>query len=987
MKKLSNLALGFIASMGISQGTGAASALEEVVVTAQRVSESIQDVPIAVTAMTGEMLEDKQVITVSDLQMNAPNVSFTNTNFGSNSLSIRGIGRLLTSATGDAGVSIHTNEISIGPNLNSGEFYDMERVEILRGPQGTLYGKNATGGVVNFVTRKPDFDSVNGFLDVEVGDYSNRRVKAAVNIPISDNFAVRIAGMYLERDGYIDNEAAGQVGLDGRVLSTSLFGDSLSNEVDGRDQTDFRITARWDINDDASLWVMYNKYDEDSNRTRINNQVCVTGSLPTYGCDPDAFGFDMPYNTAKVGPTLAALFGLLPVTPDGTGVFNWPRPVVDDLRTMHTDFEPLFENEIEQWSFGFEYNFEKLTLGIVGGYTDSTYLTQQDYFMDVGFELPFNFYRADGLWPISTPTGTANLGEPGHPCNVFDGLAGATQTGLCQLFGITQDYAYDQSSSEGDGWTYEVKIQSSFDGPWNFLAGYTSFDSTSQGDYYVISNTLDHARPTHYPGFFNNFGAPNGATFLEGSSFFGEVYYDINDSMKLTMGIRRNDDDKATVNSTVLWNAVDVNFPLSSALAGNALPQLFSRVPTFLAGGSPTAGEQALIDLYAPGADVTGALATGAQSDERLAIHNQVPIAPFFNESRILSGSPDKFNWEETTGRIGIDWQINDNTMLYAFFTRGYKPGGANPAIPPEFQSTSGFDFEQEDVDAWEIGVKNTLLDGSMILNANLFTYDYTGLQVARIKNNSSINENIDANITGLELEMFWNPQENLQIDFNYSWLDTEVDGSTSVDPTNRTGGNDDDWIVLNGFAVLYVAPRAAVEAATPLLLTAGVAAGAVLDAPASLYPNGTPSMVAQGILDAFGIPYQEGVAVDLDGNQLPNSPEHTIKLGVGYTWPLDALKGDLTLRWDYYWQDDSYAREFNTVGDEIDSWDQHNASLIYNSHDGKWNARAWVRNIQDEENVTGHYLTSDTSGYFRNYFVTEPRIYGLTVRYAFGTE
>ena len=81
----------------------ASTIIEEVIVTAQRTAESIQDVPIAVTAMTGEMLDDKQVITISDLQMNAPNVSFTPTNFGSNSFSIRGIGRLVTSATGEYG--------------------------------------------------------------------------------------------------------------------------------------------------------------------------------------------------------------------------------------------------------------------------------------------------------------------------------------------------------------------------------------------------------------------------------------------------------------------------------------------------------------------------------------------------------------------------------------------------------------------------------------------------------------------------------------------------------------------------------------------------------------------------------------------------------------------------------------------------------------------------------------------------------------------
>ena len=103
------------------------------------------------------------------------------------------------------------------------------------------------------------------------------------------------------------------------------------------------------------------------------------------------------------------------------------------------------------------------------------------------------------------------------------------------------------------------------------------------------------------------------------------------------------------------------------------------------------------------------------------------------------------------------------------------------------------------------------------------------------------------------------------------------------------------------------------------------------------------------------------------------------------HTWNIDIIRGALTARWDYYWQDESYAREFNTKSDEIDSWDQHNASLIYESNNGRWSARAFIRNLEDEDNVTGHYVTSDTSGYYRNYFLTEPRIYGASVRFAFG--
>ena len=139
--------------------------IEEVIVTAQRTSESIQDVPIAVTALTGDMMEERGVVTSSDLQMSAPSLSYTATNFGGYSFSIRGIGNLVIG--GESGVSTHINEIPVASQLNAVEFYDMERVEILRGPQGTLFGRNATGGAINFVTKRPDFDSVNGFIDFD----------------------------------------------------------------------------------------------------------------------------------------------------------------------------------------------------------------------------------------------------------------------------------------------------------------------------------------------------------------------------------------------------------------------------------------------------------------------------------------------------------------------------------------------------------------------------------------------------------------------------------------------------------------------------------------------------------------------------------------------------------------------------------------------------------------------------------------------------
>jgi outer membrane receptor protein involved in Fe transport len=167
--------------------------------------------------------------------------------------------------------------------------------------------------------------------------------------------------------------------------------------------------------------------------------------------------------------------------------------------------------------------------------------------------------------------------------------------------------------------------------------------------------------------------------------------------------------------------------------------------------------------------------------------------------------------------------------------------------------------------------------------------------------------------------------------------------------------------------------------------LAALTAAGAAAPIPGTVRANGLPAYLNRAGATAFGVTSSNGIPVELGGNSLPNSPEHTLKLGMAYAFDAPILDGDMIVRLDYYWQDDMYAREFNTVGDEIEAWDQFNLSLIFESADGQWSARAWARNLADEDNITGHYLTADTSGFYRNYFLTEPRIFGASIRYNFG--
>ena len=1032
---LLSLMLGLLGST-VSVSAISETALEEIIVTAQRSEESLQDVPIAVTALTGDMLQDKGVINPSDLQMQAPNVSFSSTNFGGSSFSIRGIGQLVISSSADAGVSIHQNEIPYGTNLNANEFFDVARVEVLRGPQGTLFGRNATGGVVNIVTQMPEYGSFGGFLDLEAGDYNHSRLKGALNIPMGDNMGLRIAAMKLDRDGYIENKAAvSRSTIDGSALPF------IDDDIDGRDIQAYRVTWSWEPTENSSLWVMYNYSEEEDDRARLTNQVCQRTSLPTLGCEPDGFGFDSP----NLGSTTGGLFFMLNgfnTLPLGAAGINGQQGIVYDhvapalgLRSVFTDTEPVFYNEEKNFSFGFDYEFENISVGILGSYGEGVYNASMDYNMNVGPILgPNPVPGFGGLWPTSAPSQRAGgyvTGENG--CSFAAGNAGIFG-GCTYPADGNRLYAIDQNNTNSEGWNIEIKMSSNFDGPVNFLVGASTYHSKSFGEYFVNANSLDTIGlvgvgllgfPPLYPTMFSQPGNPSDPGAREGTAVFGELYFEVNEKLKITAGLRYNKDEKTANDANTFLSSLDQNFlvPVVTGLVGGdpnvaialglldpdyqaALASLpagrWGRGSDIMLGGLITPGffapeQLARFEFFGISADqVAAAAITPSFSPERAALLNAIGPITGFNEIRALTGSPTEAEWTSTTGRIGFDYQWNENTMIYGFYTKGYKPGGFNPPIAPEFQDDTAFIFDEEEVGSIEFGFKSTLLDGQLQLNGAAFAYDYEGLQVTRIRNNSSINENIDSDIRGLEVEFVWRPSamENLGIDGAFSWLDTELaDGVSSVDVINKSAG-DPDWINLKNIdpgaltGTNYVAFAPAI---TPAVLAAAYANnGALSDVNGTAVPGtvsdaGIPSYFSRNFLTAAGVPVSSGLLSDISGNSLPNSPETTVRLGVQYTWPIDGLSGELTMRWDYYWQDDSYGREFNTVGDEIDSWDQHNLSLIYQSNDGNWQARLWARNLQDEDNVTGHYLTSDTSGYFRNYFLTEPRIYGLSLKYRFG--
>lgn len=188
-----------------------------IIVTAQKREESIQDVPIAVTAISGERLDDYKIETGAELLRAVPNVNFSKTNFSMYNFSIRGVGTKAISAASDPAVAISFNNTALARNrLFESEFYDIARIEVLRGPQGTLYGRNATAGVVNIIPALPT-DQFEGSIKGEVGSYATRRLNGMLNVPLGDTLGVRVAGQWTKRDGF-DYNTFTQERVNGRDL-------------------------------------------------------------------------------------------------------------------------------------------------------------------------------------------------------------------------------------------------------------------------------------------------------------------------------------------------------------------------------------------------------------------------------------------------------------------------------------------------------------------------------------------------------------------------------------------------------------------------------------------------------------------------------------------------------------------------------------------------------------------------------------------------
>ena len=918
---------------------------ETVVVTTQKQSESIQDVPIAVSAFDESTLEKMQLAGGPDLVKSIPNVTFTKGNFTGFNFKIRGIGADLVATSGDTGVGVHQNDVPLAANrLFEAEFYDVERVETLRGPQGTLYGRNATGGVVNIITAKPVFEEFQANVRGTYGSDNMFKVKGMVNVPLGEKMALRLAGSALTRDGFAENTITG-------------------NDIDGRNLWSVRATLAFEPTDRFRGYVMYEHFEEDDNRLRSGKQLCKKDPYETSFGGIAINPADQIYTTlgcqeAKLSDSYervnsaGTLGGGLGIT---AGLLNgdvYTSPLDPNLRNIESAFDPRYQAEQTLITWQGEYDLtDALTLTYLGSFNESKVVSEEDYNKATP-DVPFNVAGAPLGNPALTPVYEALF--PG-------GMVSDPQIGNSNFF-----RTFDLSGGISEATSHELRMQSDFDGRFNFNLGaiYYEFEANQlenkEESYYIFSNSLTgltqinnalggaifggttsvdtsgNGGPpilSNIDGTGRNYYRSISPYNLESFAVFGEGYFDVTNDLQLTVGVRYTSDDKEQLN-----------------------------IPTF---------------LFVPDAAVAD------------------PLQP-----QPAAGAPDgvlKASFEEVTGRIGFDWapdlSFSEDSLFYAFYSKGYKGGGINPPQPVGSANAFPQVFDPEFINAWEIGTKNTLADGALQLNATAFWYDYEGYQITQIINRTSANFNIDAKISGFELETIWSPNPNLMVNMNLGLLDTSIQDTWAVDVLDRANGRSDLVVLKNassyancvvsaqGYATVLGAIDAGVLAPGS---TAGLCTGAFAGQEAAFGVGNVTYVDSDGNTQTVGglTPF-DGEAKDLDGNSIPGTPDTTFNLGAEYSWyemPEFMDGWIITARGDYYYQADSFSRVWNTPHDQLDSWDNLNLTLRFDNDDANVSVEFFGKNVMDEDVITGAYLTDDSSGLFTNVFLNEPATYGVSL-------
>ena len=980
------------------------SGLEEVTVTAQRQEQSLQDVPLSVTAFSADDLLEQQIEEASDLQLVVPGLTFTPSAFsGGGGFDIRGITNLAVSATADAGVAIHMNDLALGATtLQDGTFFDMARIEVIRGPAGTLFGRNSVGGAINMISAKADTTGFYGNASIDIADYNGLKTTSTFNIPLDDKVALRLATSTVNRDGYMEN----------------IYSELKDQDVDGRNQLAYRATLSFEPSDNTTIHLIHNVEIEDSTRTLGGNVYCKRDTSFVTGCTRTSErAFELTHPMGTYVDNLMVAMGVLDfvTTSDMSGA---PQ----GYRQQNTRGNPYYEVDQYTTQLLIEHSIDDIDISIGAHSKDRKFMRMSVYSSPEMQSIRFKDTAA-------TPGGLINMSGYGPGCNLDAGTLGVY--GGCIMDTLSYATGGDRPESDEDTKSLEMKVSSNFIGNLNFLAGYTYFDNKSMTLYDVYASGLDvlgQSPPALLVGapsaalgaqLYPSLYRTNALSTTESHAVFGELYFEPQEDLKLTFGLRYNEDEKTSLSRIAFVNVLGFEKGRATDFAVNTLS----------VGAIPTAA--AFEAISCAGVDQGFCPLAGS--------------VPDYGEAYIATTGLDPFmEFSALTGRFVVDYFVDENTMIYANLSKGFKGGGFNPALDPLIFPNTPQIFPASDLISLEFGFKTEFPDQGVRLNGALYAYDAENYHITKIMNKTSINEGIDVDIMGLELELLYAPPSVPGLALNASVAMTQstiADGVSALDPVQPDGafsGHPDssNWhLMKDELSTMFIMRKDALAAVYGAWLQETVTGGAAqtgldqivalsggttstADLMAALIPAefhgdrtyGQPTPVsylvpelgltpADGHLPSLGVQagmrtmaqllgfdpaevVSEGLETDISGNSLVH-PDASANVGIAYTAQAGSV--NITTRIDVAYQGPRYVRIFNLPEDRIDSWLESNLQItVTPTNEDSWYVQFYGQNITDELNVTGIGLGDASVGQTRGVTVRDPQVFGFRVGYNF---
>ena len=765
--------------------------LEEVVVTAERREASVQDTPISIDALSEKAIQERGIQNNLDLINQVAGIQGYGSPQGGSStaFAIRGIGDGAPQISVDPAAARYVDGVYLGKNQGgSVDVTDLARIEVLRGPQGTLSGRNSISGAINYITKAPA-DELGLEIRATAGNYNQGNVSARIDVPLGDTVRTSASYFTRERDPFWDNTNPNEDGF---------------NSVD---REGGRFAVQWDVNDKLTIDASYSRSEV---KNELDNHAVVTGFNPTAaavngvlanlpaGADPNSYLLNVPIDSTSQRNTVAGIVqglqgaiglasaptpppvpGLNESITDGTypiataqTVIGWANDFIawSDERLANFDNNPgtgssdgggfaAVDNEMTTFKATYDINEDVQIRYIYGKRKFNDYTVSDLDGMDNSVETGIQSFLS-----IATAGGALTAGIPDGAGGTVSGIIPASSGGV-QLSSQQHQLATDLVDAivaNGAGEVFSTIAANDYQQESHEIqvVGTTgnndwSFGAYSWDDYGEFRNIQT---PTFGLAASQSRGFDVGG---EAFSLFAENTWHASEKWDLTFGLRYTEEDKYM---TYRWR----DFPsYPDALGGSSTQGVGGYISVLF--GLPN---------FAPISPAFLGLGNGYIDDL-----NDLDSIP---ETAGVYGDYNEQSFDNLSGRLVVKHNFSDNLNAYLSYTTGYRAGGFNGGA----HDNGGDSFDEETLESIELGVKSQLMDGKLRLNAALYNYTYDDVQVSTVKsNNGGISTEIDnaaeLSSTGLELDFAWLITDTVSLSGNYAYIDREFDVFPSIPNAN----------------------------------------------------------------------------------------------------------------------------------------------------------------------------------------------------------